>query len=294
MRKTIAWAPLCALLGLAVANPAAAQSQQQPQPLLASSKSNWTSEITRRPLTLGAGMFEITAPVNFDVSVGAGWKPVTINPSLYIGITDHWQIGVRHAVGICIGGISNGCPHIYNDISFDTLVSLGRAAGFDIALGGALNVAPIYNPQAWSGEARIVGRLGGGPIALTLAPTINFGFNDRDTRGRFVYYPINLSTYNLYTPQTNPDNRESVVLPGTLQLQLGPALAAFGTAAWVAPIDPKVGSIKSFYQIPLSAGAVLTPIRWLDIGGAFTWPRFAGNQENRQLRAVTFFAAFRI
>ena len=41
-------------------------------------------------------------------------------------------------------------------------------------------------------------------------------------------------------------------------------------------------------------GAVLTPLRYLDFGATFTFPRFGGKSDTRDLRQLAAFVAFRI
>ncbi len=274
----------------------ATRAQTTDAPILQShGVSDWPTEVTRRPLTLGAGMAELYFPVNINISKGANGKPVTSNPSLYFGITDRWMVGVRHLVGICYGGSPNGCSKTYQDVSFDTLFSLGRAAGLDLGVGLAVNYAPIAD-RAWSGEARVVARAGGGAFAITVAPTINFGFNDRNTRAKWAAGTFDIGgTYNLVRPIADIQNREIISVPGTVQLQLGPSLALVGGIAIEGPVDPSVGNFGDFYRVPVSGALILTPIRWIDVGASITYPDVAGKTPNKtDFRSLGVFAAFRI
>jgi hypothetical protein len=254
------------------------------------------TELTRRPLTLGAGMVEVWGPVQLNASEDADWKPVTLNPSVNIGITDTWQIGLRHLVGICIGGADDGCPVVYNDIGFTTRFSLGRAAGLDVALQGAFNIAPLReSARAYSAEAGFLFRAGGGAVALTLEPTVGFGLNDRDTRASRTS-PIlwNLGTYDIVTPTDTVGNKEQLMVPATLQVQLGHVLALAAGIALEGPLNPETGDFSDFYRVPAGAAVVFTASPNLDIGASFTWPRAFGDNENRDLRSLAAFVAFRI
>ncbi|BDG05306.1 hypothetical protein [Anaeromyxobacter oryzae] len=265
---------------------------------------DWPTEVTRRPLTLGAGMAEVYFPVNINLQKNEEGKPISSNPSLYFGLTDSWMIGVRHLVGLCYSGSSNGCDRFYQDVSVDTVFSLGRAAGLDLGLGLAVNYAPIAE-KAWSGEARVIVRAGGGPLALTVAPTINFGLNGRDTRTKWAAGTFDVGgTYNLVRPIPDEissggvvkgENREIISVPGTLQLQLGPTLALAGGIAIEGPINPSAGSFGDYYRVPVSAAVIVTPIRWIDIGASFTYPDLLGKTANNtDFRSLGIFAAFRI
>jgi hypothetical protein len=256
----------------------------------------WPTELTRRPLTLQAGQVEVWAPVQLNASEDADWEPVTLNPSVNFGITDRWQVGVRHLVGVCVGGADEGCPVVYNDIGFTTRVSLGRGAGLDVALQGAFNVAPLRESErAYSAEAGLLFRAGGGAVALTLEPTVGFGLNDRDSRvSRTSPILWNLATYDIVTPVETVGNKEHLMVPATLQVQLGPALALAAGIALEGPLNPEVGDFSDFYRVPAGVAAVFTASRHLDVGASFTWPAALGDNDDRDLRQLAAFLAFRI
>jgi hypothetical protein len=293
MHRHLRAAALAALLALA-AGPALAQDR----PLLATSKDNWPTELTRRPLTLGAGMFELYVPVAINMSKGDVGKPVTSNPSLYFGLTDRWMLGVRHLVGLCLSGTSNGCTHTYNDVSVDTVVSLARSSGLDLAIGAAVNWAPLHGdaglPSAWSGEGRVIVRAGGGAVGLTVAPTLNFGLNDRDRATKWAATTFNLGTYDLVSVEPSVDNKEFLTVPATLQIQLGPSLALAAGASLDGPLDTTGVSFSDAYRIPVSAALVVTPIPWVDLGASFTFTNLLGKGHSADFRALGIFGAFRI
>jgi hypothetical protein len=288
----------CAALA-AILVAGAAHAQSDDKPLLATSRENWPTEITRRPLTLAGGMAELTVPVSVNISKGADWKPWTIAPSLYFGVSDRWMLGVRHLSGLCLGSDANCGTKKYNDVSVDSLFSLGRGGGLDLALGLAVNYAPI-DPATWSGEARLLMRAGGGAFAFTLAPTVNFGFNDRDSRIKWSGETFNLGTYNLNRAVAFPSaaNREVLLVPLTVQLQLGPTLAVAVGSALEGPLNPLTGSFGDYYQIPLQGAVVVTPIPWIDLGASLTFNNAFGKNTNDttrwDTRSLGFFAAFRI
>lgn len=298
---------LCAAL-VAVLSTLGVARAQSDRPLLAERRSEWPTEITRRPLTLAAGMVEVALPVNLDVSRGADAEVALVNPSLYFGATDRWMIGVRHLAGVCLGRDLDdlgdaidgepepGCRDRYNDVSVDSVFSLGRGGGLDLAIGLSVNVAPL-DPAAWSGEARLIARAGGGAFALTVAPTVNFGLNDRDVAGgreKWSAGSFNLGTYNLLRPVADAENKEFLVVPATLQLQLGPILAVAAGMSLEGPLNPSDGSFGDFYRIPVQGAAIVTPIPWIDVGAALTFHNLLGKNDSADFRALTLFAAFRI
>jgi hypothetical protein len=294
-----------ALVAALLAHGALADSSED-QPLLKDKKSinNWPTEISQRPLTLGAGMIELFVPGNVNLSKGSNGTPITLAPSLYFGITDHWMVGVRHTEGICVGGTSNGCAHVYNDVSADTVISFGRSrSGLEAGLGFALNYAPINSVSstasttsgAWSGEARFLLRASGGALGLTLAPTINVGLNDRNNRTKWTAGSFDIGgTYNQLHVVSTPENKEVLAVPATLQLQLASSLALVGGIALEGPINPVVGSFDKTYRIPIMGGAVVSPARWLDVGATINWPNLFGRSSTGEVRSLGVFAAFRI
>lgn len=278
--------------GLAATLLGAGLAQAQ-EPILVESDT-WPQALTQRPLTLKRNMVEVTVPVGINMSKDLAGKPTTVAPSLYYGLTDRWMVGVRHFSGLCLTGADEGCPNVYEDVSVDTLISFIRAGGIDLAIGGAVNAAPLQNPTTWSGEARLVARAYGGPLALTIAPTVNFGFNKRDTANKVAPYVLNLSSYNILTPFSIAGNRELLTIPASLQLQLGSYFAVAASGALQGPLGPPTGTFGDLYTIPIGFAAVVTPIRWLDVGADFVFPNLAGKGHTSDTRSLGFFVAFRI
>lgn len=277
-------------------------AQSDDRPLLATSRDNWPTEITRRPLTLGEGMFEVVAPLSANASEGADLQPWLLGPSLYVGITDQWMLGVRHLAGICLGDKDEDCGgQNYNDVSVDSVFSIGKGGGLDMAVGLSLNYAPI-DPATWGGEARVILRAGGGAFAFTLQPTIHFGLNDRDEKLGAAAETFNLGTYNLIRAVQIPDaaNREVLLVPLTVQMQIGPTLAIAAGAAVEGAINPEddTRDFGDAYRIPVQAAVVLTPIPWIDVGASLTFTNAFGKEtpeEDRfDSRWFTVFGAFRL
>lgn len=254
----------------------------------------WPQEVTRRPLTLDQGMVEITAPVGINLSKDADGKPVTLAPSVMFGVTNRWMIGIRHFNGLCFGGTSNGCAHAYEDVSGFTRLSFMRGGGWEVAVQGAVDVAPIKDPRIWAGEAGLALRAGGGALAVTAEPMVGFGLNDRTAASRFSPIAWNLATYDVITRTSTVGNKETIAVPVTVQLQIGPMLALAVGASLEGPLNPDVGSFSDFYRIPAGVAAVLTPVRWVDVGAALTFPAFGGKNDTRDARFLSAFLAFRI
>ena len=287
MRTMLVRAAVAAALLTIVAPARAAES-------LGDRKNEWPTEITKRPLTLGTGMLELWVPVQLNASTGADWKPVTSNPSLAFGITDEWMIGIRHIVGLCLGGASNGCPNNYSDVGAFTRISLGRGGGIDFAVQGGVDYVHIQEPRNWAAWGGLILRGGGGIVAITLAPTVSFGLKDRDTIPSRVQ-PIawNAGSYDLVTAEATFGNREHLSTPATLQLQLGPMLAVEVGASLEGPLNPITSSFGDEYRIPAGAAVIITPLKSLDLGAAYTMPQLWGNHSTSDIRVLSLFIALR-
>lgn len=268
----------CFLAGL----PAAARAQA----------SSWPTEITRRPLTLPQGMVELWAPLQANVSSGREWKPVFLNPSLYYGVTDEWTVGLRHFVGLCPSGENDGCANAYDDVSVDTVYSFATRGPVHWAARFALDWAPI-DSNTWSAEVGGLARAVFGRISILVAPAISFGLNDRDESAKVTGTPISLGSYSVILPTVSVDNREYLILPATVQLQAAATLAFVAAIAANGPLNPERGGYGDFYTVPVSLGAVWTPLPNVDVGAHFTWTELAGAENDTSLRIAGIFATWR-
>lgn len=287
MRRLVTLAVLAFVL--VFATPARAADE----PILGATRGSWPTEISKRPLTLGTGMAEVSLPVNVDLSDGADAQPVFLNPSIAFGVTDRLTVAVRHFLGVCLSGENHGCPDVYNDLSLGALLSIGRTSGIDAAVGVALNLAPITDNTALAGEGRLVLRGGTDAFALTIAPTLNVGVNDRDVRRKRYGVPMNFGTYDVLLPEEQPENREVLLIPGTLQFQVAPNLAVAASASLNGPISPRNGGYGDYYTVPVGFAAVLTPLRYVDVGAALTFPNLLGKNNTADRRLLSVFLALR-
>jgi hypothetical protein len=244
--------------------------------------------------------------VNVNLSDGFEGKPWNLNPSIRYGVSDNLMLGVRHFVGVCPAGEENGCAEFYNDVSVDALLAIGSGRGVSFGLGGAINWAPIQDDSAWSAEVKLVARAGGGAFAITAAPTLNFGLNDRDAPiGKWTGTPVNLGSYDVLVPEVAFGNREFLLVPVTLQLQLGEPLALFAGASLNGPLNAEELDFSDVYTIPVTVGAVFTLHPSIDLGGALAFPNLAGAdlggdgaafqlQSGTDQRILSVFATFRL
>ncbi len=263
-----------------------------PAATVAQTSATWPIELTERPLTLRQDMVELWVPLQLNMSSGRVGEPVFLNPSLYYGLTDRWSVGLRHFFGVCIGDEEDGCAQAYNDVSLETVYGLGDQGPVGLAARLAVNWAPI-DPSAWSAEIGALARGKLGPVTILFAPALNFGLSDRAGATKVTGTPISLGSYSVLVPTASVDNREYLLLPATVQVQVAPTLALAGAIAANGPINPEVGAYGDFYTVPVSLGAVWTPIRTVDVGAHFTWTDLAGAEGDAAFRVAGAFATLR-
>lgn|SRR5919108_1175852 len=215
---------------------------------------NWPSELVERPLTLADGLGQLDVPVNFNLTDGSVWKPVTMPLRLSYGVTSDVTFAVTHQTGFCLSGIANGCPKLYNDVGAETLLSIFPFGAFQAALAVGVEFLSLSEPFTAAAVVGFDARLGIGPIALRVDPRLRIGVNQRDTLG----------------------NKEYLSAPATLQLQVTANVALFGGLALNGPLDPAVGSFSTSYSVPMNAGLAYGTGDF-DFGASFILVDLRGN-----------------
>jgi hypothetical protein len=254
--------------------------------------------VVERTLTLPGGVLEITAPLGVSLSNGAGGKPTFLNPSISYGVSDQLTVGLRHLLGICFSGKDGNCPDFYNDLGVDALYALVRTSRLDIASGATLSLAPLTDPTAVTAEVRLPIKIRRSPLALVLSPTLNFGLNERGdgtaaSRKRYGV-AFNSGTYDLVIPAETAPNREVLRIPLTVQVQMRPDVALLVGASVDGMLNPPVGRFSDVYRVPVMAGLVFVPNRFLDLGATLTFPDLLGNDGTTDDRFLSAFVALRI
>ncbi len=253
--------------------------------------------VVARPLTLPSGALEIWVPLGVSLSNGAGGKPTFMNPSISYGVSDRLTVGVRHLLGMCFSGKDGNCPKFYNDLGVDALYALFRSERLEVAGGGAVSLAPIVNPTAVTAEVRLPIKIRGGPLALVLSPTLNFGLNQRgaspSSRKRYGV-AFNAGTYDVVIPAETAPNREVLRIPLTVQVQMTPNVALLAGTSVDGVLNPPTGSFSDVYRIPLMAGLVFVPTSFVDLGAALTFPDLLGKDGTADNRFLSAFVTLRI
>jgi hypothetical protein len=184
-RRAIGIASVSALFLLATAG--AAQSEEVAFEL-GLPKSDATKERLR--MTLPEGRLLVQASVQMSLSTDAVFKPVSLSPDVWYGLTEDLSLGLAHspagaggfyggvANSLCLTGASNGCPNLYSNAAL-----LGRFSLLDTGVGlaaqGGLIIGSL-DPLFLGVQLGVVGRWEMAPIAVVFQPSIQIGVTERD------------------------------------------------------------------------------------------------------------------
>jgi hypothetical protein len=271
--------------------------------LLAAPASAATTAAGHRPLSLPAGAIEVIAPLNVGASGGAGGEPVSLNPSVYYGVTDSLTVGLRHFVGVCVAGEERGCRTVYDDASLDAIYALGGAdvAGgrLDLASGAALNAGSL-DPLALGGELRLQARYAAGRFAAFLTPTFGFGLTERDTilgaedanRLPLAFPLYTTGGFGWYWEQP-ARNREWMAVPLTVVFAATDRLSLAAGVGIAGALDEDVAPFDDAYVVPAAVAASYALRPGIDLGASLTLPSVAGPNEDRDVRGFRVFGALR-
>lgn len=250
-----------------------------------------STKLVSRGITLPEGTFELSVPVQTSLARGDAGQPTFLNPSAYYGFSDVLTAGVRHFLGVCVSG-GDACPQVYNDLSVDAVYRFLKQGEQQWGLSAAMNLAPLGGAAAVSAELGLVWQVQFGDAELEVDPTFTFGLNHRD-QPRREGTDFDVGTYSVVTPDEADENRESIDVPVTATLQVTRHLAALAGIGLQGPIDPSKGSFADSYGIPFALGAVVTPMRNLDLGATVTFPDLLGAEGGGGDRVLAVFLAFR-
>ena len=233
--------------------------------------------------TLPKGKLLLDAFVEMNLSSGAAFKPVSISPDLWYGVTDDVTIGLVHsgigatgfleAAGnsLCITGTDNGCAHFYNNVGLDGRIRIAKPWAVDVGL----YINSISDPFQLAAKLGIDGRWTWNKVALELQPSLFLGLTNREPAAGMVAVATNTET--LYVPAT----LSYLVAPKfDLALQAGLVLPFTNTSdAWAIPlaiaaryaVSPKFGLGLAFTFPELIGGTSTAKARTLLLGGSYAF-----------------------
>jgi hypothetical protein len=221
----------------------------------------------------------LDAQVEINLSKGNAFKPLSLAPDLWYGVTDDITLGLVHSglgetgfIGgtgdsLCLSGSSNGCANVYNRVGLDGRIRLKKPLALDVGL----YVNSFSDPFQLDAKIGIDGRWAWDKISLELQPSLFIGLtnrNPKDATGAAI--PSEANTEFLFIPATLAYR---VVPKADLALQVGLALP-FTDAG-------------DTWRLPISIAARFAATPKLGIGLAFTFPDLIGGTSTADDRSLT-------
>jgi hypothetical protein len=222
-------------------------------------------------LTLPEGRFVIDAFLEMNLGSDEVFKPFSITPDLWYGVTDALTLGLVHSfdgatgfvggVGdsLCLTGRDNGCPHVYDNVGVDVRYRL-MEGGFALAADGGLFFRS-FDPVQLALKLGVAGRWHKDQLAVELEPALFFGLTNRS---RDV--SVGLTTVSVTT------NGDSLSVPVTGLYSVTPGVALAVQLGLILPFQ----DTGDTYSIPLSIGVHLRATEKLNLFAAFSLTRLIG------------------
>ena len=225
------------------------------------------------------GQLVLYVPVHVNLSEDLAFKPVSVAPDIWYGVTEKLTLGLIHsgyaasgfmgslADGLCFTGEENGCPNVYNSVGLDGRFQLVDGT-FSLAADGALFIQPL-DPFSMRLKLGVLGTWSKNKLRLLFNPNLAIGLTERDL-----------------------GNKEVLNIPVALMFAVTARLAIAAQTGLALPFD-QTGEL---YRVPLSLG-VHVPVRpSIAIVAAFTLTALAGGDsiqngfDGRALTAGVLFA----
>jgi hypothetical protein len=216
-------------------------------------------------LTLQKGRLVVNAYLGIGLSDGAAFKPISISPDVWYGVTDDITAGVVHsAVGttgfiggvgesLCVSG-SDSCGDLYKNAGVEARYKL-KLGGIAFAVDGGLYSGHVTDLKLLELKVGAVGRWRQGPLAVEAAPNLLIAVTDRSS-----------TTTGGITVSGNAD---ILNLPGTVLYTLNPMITLAAQSGLVLPLE----NTGDAYAVPLSVGAFYRVNDQLNVTAAFSLPR---------------------
>lgn len=243
-------------------------------------------------LTLPKGAFMIDLDIGMDLSKGLAFKPVSISPDIWYGITDDFTLGLVHSAtgatgviggfgqSLCVTGTNDLCDHVYNNVGLDGRIRLARPFAVDVGLyienlglSETVDGQSVSTPFQLAAKLGISGRWQWGNLSLEAQPNIFIGLTNRNPSA----FDTNTNTETLYVPVTVA----YLVLP-KLDIALQPAL------------DLPFTNTGNDWSIPISIAVRAAVSPSFSVGLAFTFLDLigGGNDTGADLRSLTLGANY--
>jgi len=231
-------------------------------------KDTWPTELVDRPNTLAAGMIQIHVDLFANMSTDNSFKPFSIAPDIFYGVSEKLTAGITHGIGICPAGTDNGCAKVYNDIGVDTLFSLKKDEKMDLASHVGVDVGAFSPDLILSAHLGVLLKYQIDKIGIFVDPAIGIGLTQRDA-----------------------GNKETLAIPVQVAYQVNKNLAPFlrtglgGVPIGMAGVKTSAGvnldvdgaGFGDTYAVPLGIGALYGLSNKLDVGAELDFPALFGS-----------------
>ena len=202
--------------------------------------------------------------VEMNLSADAAFKPFSIAPDLWYGVSDKLTVGLVHSFlaqtgimggfgsSLCLAGAANGCDGVYGNVGVDARYQI-KDGGFSVAVDTGLFVQD-FDPFQLAGKLGIIGRWRPSPtskLAVDIAPNLFFGLTEREGAQA---------------------NKEVLTMPATLMYGVTPKVAAAFQVGLVLPFEQAGDN----YFVPVSVGGNYMLNKRASVDAAFTFLHLAG------------------
>jgi len=213
-------------------------------------------------LTLPKGRLLLDASIVASLVSGAVFKPFSVSPDLWYGVTDDITVGLVHSsagVGgflgipgssLCLSGSGGGCADVYPDVAIDGRYKL-KTGSLAVAADGGLFIRHFGDPFQLALKLGAAARWHSGKLAVEVDPNLIFGFTERDA-----------------------GNGDFLDLPATVFYAITPMISAAVQTGFFVPFQ----NTGDAYAIPLSIGAHYHVNESLNVYLAFSLPFLISGQ----------------
>lgn len=228
---------------------------------------------------LPKGKLVLDAQLEMSLSSDRVFKPVSLAPDLWYGVTDDLSLGLVHSSlgetgfigaagdGLCFTGKDNGCPNFYNKVGIDGRYRLKKP----LALDFGLYINSISDPFLLDIKIGVDGRWVWNKISLELQPSLFIGLTNREPP---MVTPPAVATGG---------NTEFLFIPATIAYRVAPKADVALQAGLALPFS----NTGDTWTLPLAIAAryALTP--QFGVGLAFAFPKLIGGNGTADARSLT-------
>lgn len=143
------------------------------------------------------------AHLDFNLSDGVAFEPVSLAPDLWYGASDKLSVGLAHSglavsgfwggagTGLCFTGEDKGCVNTYSNAALQVRYDLGSKVN-GLAVEGGLIVRD-FDPFVLAGKVGVVYVKELGSLQAMVSPNFQFGMSERDAGNKeFLNVPLSL------------------------------------------------------------------------------------------------------